>query len=954
MKVTTSYLNHFSTTKPEQVTLEKIIEQIRSDQHMDLVANISNEKDKNVRKTLKQQLPMWFPTIQIFSRNSLDDDSEPTGIVQFDIDLKDNPNADFNDMKSKVMAIPETIYAFISPSGGLKFGIRTDFIKNDDDSIDSLKQRYRKAYNQCLAYVSTFIDIQDDESMKSIKRGCYISHDLNAYINLDCSTLTVNDSCKYIPPALSQSDYSNLPVTTAYIAELLAYIPRELRHDDRVPINYAVFNSIGDAGIPILFSHWTTSNRTKLKRELNNDAKRSSYGSVGHLINQAKEHGYKQTPSKLRNKLRSKSSNHQFDKLLTVDEGKVKLDNHVQSFFANKTSMFINVSTGFGKTQTVLEILRNIPITAKVLYLVGSHKLADEIKESFYEIEPDNSTFHQQRTIKSRINHIKSKHFEDSDGTILCSRPEVVSEYKKNGVRMPVDECTKACNSTDTCPFIAQFDPTKIKNIRLMTHDELTNIESIWFNGFVDTGHDSRVPKLKGSKWKPDYIIVDEDWVKRHDEIEFIKTSHDSIRNILNDCMNGVSLIGAIDNYRDMVITDYEDMRCNKPKYVKFENTDQYIKAVSKNKIKANSVILKIIYDYIVHGFDEDILENLRFDVDRKILIWSEMIKLDKRYSNVPTLYLDATADEAIVKSVVGDIDFHSIHIKSSDKINVYQLENFCWSKNRLTNESLLNQLIVDLKTIISKPEYKSVGLITYNNIATITDFDEWLAKQMGVDLYAHFLNLRGLNIFEDVDCLLIIGRHMLPQVEILDYYSAIFGGDITESEQDYVDVPIRMKNCTARTLSNRIFTDQYVQRTARHFSISETIQAVGRGRLIHGKPKDIYLFSNESLGSDVEVTDFFVHEQTKFTDSVNQLKQIGFCRAIPRFLKNIGLTKHHIENNRDDIDREFIANGIEKVIVEFTNNQRKKCSFEYFISDRTALLADLKNSGAYKISIEP
>ena len=57
-------------------------------------------------------------------------DATPTGIIQFDIDLQGNEDTDFDDLKQMVITVPECIYALRSPSGGLKFGILTDFQQN--------------------------------------------------------------------------------------------------------------------------------------------------------------------------------------------------------------------------------------------------------------------------------------------------------------------------------------------------------------------------------------------------------------------------------------------------------------------------------------------------------------------------------------------------------------------------------------------------------------------------------------------------------------------------------------------------------------------------------------------------------------------------------------------------------------------------------------------------------
>jgi VirE-like protein/type III restriction/modification enzyme restriction subunit len=946
MSIQTSYLEECSIKEPTQIAIDDVIAKIKSDQLAPLVNQIRNEQDAYTKKFLKRSLPLWFPTVQIFSSNSLTTESLPTGIIQFDVDVKDNLSADFEHIKAVICAIPETIYAFTSPSQGLKFGIKTDFTKNEDDSTNSLKQRFKQAYKQVQEHVSTFININFDNSMETIKYGCFLSHDPDAYLNLDCSILTVNDTCVYIATESSIANYDTSNVTTEFVVELLEYIPSNLDYRDRLSINFAVFNTIGKAGIDILFQHWSTGDRKKLKSDLDRDYKKAnSYGDIGHLVNKAKEYGYKPELPQSRINLTAQPCDYQFPELLSPHEAKAEFTALIEQFFECKQSKFINVSTGFGKTQTTLEILRTLPVTTRVLYLVDNHKLATEIKENFLSIELDNSTFKKKKTAKSKINHIKGKTYVDGDDKMLCLRPKTITLYKDASVAMPVDECRKSCSHTYECPYLSQF--SLYENIRLMTHEEFFNTESIWFNGLNDTDHDSREPRLNGGKWRPDYIIVDEDWLARHDYIEYITTKLDGIRNIINDCKNGKTLAQSIEINHDLIINDYEVMQQNNKSYVEFKNTRQYIAAKQLNNEVKRSDILTLLYDYITHGYDEDRLKKIHFDSGRNCLFSSAMTKIASRYKNTPTLYLDATAEKSVINATIGDVDFHSIRVKSHESINIYQLENYCWSKQRLKNTLLRNELIEQLKDIASR--YNSVGLITYRNIPSLTNFDTWLANQLDINIVGHFSHLRGLNVFSDVDCLLVIGRQMIPQLELHNYYHALYN-DANEFKQEYIDVPVRMKDGSTKSLNNKIYSDPKVQSIAKHFSLSETIQAIGRGRLIYGKPKDIYLFSNESLGADIEVTKFFRYKEKKFNCYVEKLKMIGFCRDTPRELMKLGLSEHHIKKNRDDIHNEFLKTGIENVHITYKNKYRKKVKHKYYVSDRTKLVRYLEQEKVKEI----
>jgi len=151
-----------------QGTLDDIIDIIKSDQLKDLTNTIRNETDITTIKELKRGLPLFFPTIQCFDKNKLSDTNVPTGIIQFDVDLKDNLETDFDILKAEITSIPEVIYAFTSPQGGLKLGVLTDFHKHDGEDLSVMKDRYKKAYDIVVAEVLSVDAIRTHCSDQSV------------------------------------------------------------------------------------------------------------------------------------------------------------------------------------------------------------------------------------------------------------------------------------------------------------------------------------------------------------------------------------------------------------------------------------------------------------------------------------------------------------------------------------------------------------------------------------------------------------------------------------------------------------------------------------------------------------------------------------------------------------------------------------------------------------------
>lgn len=321
----------------------------------------------------------------------------------------------------------------------------------------------------------------------------------------------------------------------------------------------------------------------------------------------------------------------------------------------------------------------------------------------------------------------------------------------------------------------------------------------------------------------------------------------------------------------------------------------------------------------------------------------------------------------------------------------IYQLENHNVVKENLKNLKYRNDLIEVLQQVmVQESRYKNIALITYMHVDGIdgvvrnteNTFAKWLARKLGVNLYAHFGNLRGLNKFEDadLDLLLIVGRHSIYRY-IRDYFYATFGNHITLSQPEgdgvpdkayfdpdtafggkgkyqYFDKIIRMKDGRAMSLNSVGFYDNRVENVNHHWSRAETIQAVGRIRPLEAtKPQDVYLFSNESLGTDIEITGFFrkwgeQKEDTKYDDAIVVLKEKGFCRNKNEYLKEyLGMNSTQVREDKPRMKQSFLSAGMIEREYEVKSNTAKsgyQPIWTYFIWEETFdinnLMAELES----------
>jgi len=190
MTIKTNYQNHFGSI-PTERPLAEIMDEIYIGVHKDIVQDIRNETDRSKQSILKYQLPMFYPAIV-----ENDGDIDPTGLVQFELDVDDNPNVDLEEISNSICNIPETIYCFYSPRKGLKFALRTDFKRNEGESTHSLKKRYKQAYAVCKQYVSEHVAVKFDDCCRNIMQACFVSSDSDVYFDEDCAILYVNSVCE--------------------------------------------------------------------------------------------------------------------------------------------------------------------------------------------------------------------------------------------------------------------------------------------------------------------------------------------------------------------------------------------------------------------------------------------------------------------------------------------------------------------------------------------------------------------------------------------------------------------------------------------------------------------------------------------------------------------------------------------------------------------------------------
>lgn len=942
------YKKGVSQKEVTAVEMSEIIDQIKYGQFKKEVQKIqfesSHQNDEQV-KFLKLQLPVFYPTLESLEAFVV------TGVIQFDIDTKNNPNLDIDLLAIAIIQISNTYYVFKSPNNGLKFGILTDFSNVSGENNKHLNTRFKFSYDFVLEYLLDIHSIPKfnaDSAVKSIRQPCYLSYDKDAYYNEFATPLLVNeDSLKCIQTELaikipnSYMDNINYLQNESYVIKLLHFIPKDLGYVDRMPINYAVCALIGEiAGLNLLMRHWEIHS-DKLAQQIKSQLSYRRYeNNIGVLINLAKDYGYKSTEGNARNNLQPQLSKTQLPALLSADEATVKLKSAIDIFFKNKQNTYINVTAGAGKTKAVINILADADMSfKKVLFLVKEHSFGEQVKcDLNIEIlkrRAKFTTFSREKfQYKNAVIIIKGKTQSKSENPDIkmCSNEKLIKQ-----IHISTKDCLEKCYLQGECDYTAQFSSKA--NIRIMTHNEWFNNQSKWAQGLefitksiYDTPYGemeqySVIPSENKNYWIPNYIVIDEDILTIDNEItrsfEDESSDFNSIKSILQDLKLNKALIEVLENHKASI---YKDSHNNK----KITNSGKEIK-----KNFSYSDILACFNNYNNSGQSYH-LEGINYK-NNKLTI-NRLKQVQDRYRNVPTLILDATANEKIISHVYPSFKFVKLTVKSNSEINIYQLSNANFTKSYLEKSENLEIVTTGLKLIVGG--YNKVGLISYKSINGYTDFTESLANKLGITICAHFGKLRGLNTFEDVDCLLVVGRYSLSKNGNQTFTEAVFGEvDLNDTKRNKLPKLVRMQSGEAYTLDNSVYDNRMLQDVYEQKSIAETIQALGRARPIHGKPKDVFLFSNESLGTDVEITDFFRYEdyfKKSWIDNstLEKLLNVGFINTKNKEIVMALNASNFITDGMLDV---FVKNHKPEII-----NELKDAGFSFHHQHEKYLVFDI------------
>ncbi len=850
--------------------LSEIIETITtSETFKKMVSSVRSTSTKEERKSLKKSIPVFRPCTY---------EDVPTGIIQFDYD-------DHNIEKSTslkqllIRTVPSLLYAFISPSGGLKFGIWTDHISNPEN--------FPTAYfhtKSILQRSGIILETDNyDDRMKSVSYLCYFSYDPDAYFNPAPETMYIAEAVQKITKQKNNS--STIPTTPAKISttdedkiiflEAIDAIAGNLlidhfHHSDRVKIAQAVINEFGlPDGTDLILN---TLRFFKGKFDyLNGIIQKNNNLSGATILHYARQCGFKGiTPSFKKNNTAGDTEraipipkDTTRPKRYSVKEATSLIKHRVHQFLNDRINIQLIVEMGVGKTQITLkkliEYMESRDENAEPLRIaifVPSHKLGNESLTKLLNFE-DNQVIVDGLSLGS-----KRFHKVIGGYGVHCEKLKNIPEADRKGMTRNAYECDTCEHKETHCWYIYQF----------FHSDDLIRI---YPSNYLYT------PSNYDRNYKPDLIVVDED-ISAHSIIDRAYGSSDGSlwKRIINE------------GFDDLEPSDISKAK----KFLKMR-----IKA-TKNNLKNGSSgsLVQTLTSLYAQLEDLNIMlsgEGVVATYDNKVHVCHKN-SIHKKWSDVPMLYLNGTGNEEMSDAIFGEGKFditEKIRVEYNPNVTVYQLQNKSFNRDQVEDKE---QELFDLISYFYN--YDNSCFISYGDF-----IEKCLEKNPDYDSkrFMYFGNTRGQSAFEDNNIIIVIGRHYLPHQALAMKGRVLFGCNDINNDRAVCTRPIEMNDSDYDAeIGCRDFTDERMRLLGRYYNEGEVLQAIHRLRLIHGTESKTVIYLSNHVLDGLRVDKFLITDDIILNENrkilVKAVQEHGIIKNKPATIaKASGLTSKEVSN---------------------------------------------------------
>lgn len=549
---------------------------------------------------------------------------------------------------------------------------------------------------------------------------------------------------------------------------------------------------------------------------------------------------------------------------ITKDVAHKKMDRVAEKWIQNpKGHLAIAAPAGIGKTQIILKHVASAAKTEFIEIYVPTHQLATEVMDKLLIINP-----------KLRVVVLKGRTHVDPKNGSLCKKSELISSIQKYGYNIYQDVCLgcEFFSPPFQCDYLKQCDDST--QVLILTHTHLH------LNRNLD-------------KKMPDMAIIDERFFTDMIDIQKIepdliakylqRKSLRPLRNVIVDSLtNGEHLLTELRNkFGGKVISVLEDAATkvapHLPEISSSIKVQDLKREISNSEIKTRQLLVMMLNQLKAEMDKFPARENsvtVRLVKDKVVIVKRHELNRFTEASKegasfVPVLCIDADYREEVAEVFLPGIK----NIKLSVERNAYvtQIKSTTNAKSRFiprTNTKKVKELeaanthIKKVQTIINNvsEHYGNTLVVSYqhlvgnkkNGFKSILIFrKESKAK--------HFGALRGLNTFEGLNTVIIIGRNQMP-IDAVESQAAAMWWDSCEElvltgEPYYENRGFRLKDTNnKRGVKVLVCKDHRAQMLLELQRECETLQAIDRLRLIHNiEVKNVFILCNLPLDITVD-----------------------------------------------------------------------------------------------------
>ena len=593
------------------------------------------------------------------------------------------------------------------------------------------------------------------------------------------------------------------------------------------------------------------------------------------------------------------------------DEGQVRLEEGLSRLFERidkQPKMALRITMGAGKTQQTLRKLRDYLAEnrgKRVEIYVPRHDLAQQYVQDIEELGG----------FRAKVIHVKPRSdTRDRDIKGQCLRPIFAESLTSAGLGVFRNACMsvdgQTCKHFHDCPYIKQFDEQREWDegadagnvVRIFVHDylrlprnqlqsdpDLVIIDEAFWQGLVSTDRSLSRSELRTHVKTAQFPELGR-WF-----FEALEDEDPLLKKLREEGVDAQELTEI-------------DLSALKPDVAFAANSNCEVTPSGNPSLYYRlSMCIRILKEELKLGRQE--VERLVFDAEN-----DRIRLLDNSQPDIPEtaaiLMLDATADETVLRKVFDDVELIRIDVKQ--KAVVSQVYDRTGSKAHWEGNTAEIKKLIDVANTWAEFGENPL-IISFKSV--INKLEETGRLNTGVKLN-HFGALRGSNEATDCSVAFIVGRMMPAPLEVDLQARALFWDDketlghddsstyLPLSQRGYLQSDRNPKPQSGVMVPT--FTDQRIDTLFRQIQDAETMQALGRLRMVHSKQvKRVFLLSNLPVSIPVDhlvefselMPDRLEYELIK--NGNIPLTPLGLLKMRPDITTNSSTARTKIERSR-------------------------------------------------------